>query len=447
MSTDPHDRAFFEQMRGCRDNYRKLAECIHQIVGTQPSCLDIGCGIGLQTARLMELGWLGVIGAEHSELARQMREPGVTMIHSDLTQEPKRLTADNKYASVICTETAEHIPEEFAGNIVGNIAASARDVIVWSAAAPGQEWEGHINLQPPSYWLEKFEELGWTLDIARTGALRDLMRQTHAQHWMGSENFCILVPTTKYDPIHFSIVSTALNAERYIARCIQSVQRQTYPHWDHYVVDAKSSDFTVRAAKAQAKLTGDLPSMTEVRVNKKRKAALENCWEIWCDLHPSEVIVWLDGDDWLATDHALDILARTYASPAEPWLTYGQFMMATGEVGFASPYAPGENARHTHWRATHLKTFRAGLLQKLNRRLLLKPDESWCDLAIDKAVMYPLLDMAGDRHAFIPQILYVYNAKASWWACQPEHERQKELNEVFRMQNLPSLPRLTERPW
>ncbi len=275
------------------------------------------------------------------------------------------------------------------------------------------------------------------------------MRQTHAQHWMASENFHILVPTKSYKPIHFTITSTTLNAEKYVARCIESVQRQTYPHWDHFVVDAKSNDFTVRKARAQGKLTPIGPvSWTHVSVNKKRQAALENCWEIWSKLPPDEVIVWLDGDDWLATDHAFDILARTYASPAEPWLTYGQFMMATGEVGFASPYYPGENPRQTHWRATHLKTFRAGLVQQMNRRLLLKPDnETWCDLAIDKAVMYPLLDMAGDRHAFISQILYVYNAKASWWACQSEHERQKELNEVYRMQSLPTLPRLTKRPW
>lgn len=441
---DPHDRAFFEQMRGCRDNYRKLADCIHQIVGPQPSCLDIGAGIGLQTARLMELGWRQVIGAEHSDLARQMREPGVTMIAYDLTK--PRAAVSNSSACAICTETAEHIPEEFADAIVANVSGQATDVIVWSAAAPGQEWEGHINLQPPSYWLERFETHGWTLDIARTGALRDLMRQTCAQHWMGSENFCILVPKEKYQPIHFTITSTTLNAERYVARCIQSVQRQTYPHWSHAVVDAQSNDFTVRTARAQAKLTQAPPS-TQVSVNKKRKAALENCWEIWRDLPPEEVIVWLDGDDWLATDSALDILARTYASPGEPWLSYGQFMMATGEVGFASPYAPGENPRRTHWRATHLKTFRAGLVHKLEPKLLHKPDGSWCDLAIDKAVMYPLLDLAGERHAFISQILYVYNAKASWWACQPEHERQKELNEVYRMQDLPPLPRLTERPW
>lgn len=443
MTEDPHDQAFFEQMRSCRAPYRLLADCIHQIVGKQESCLDIGCGIGLQTLRLMELGWLSVVGGEYSDIARQMREPGVTMMKFDLTAAYYKDTPAPR-ACVICTETAEHIPAEYADAIVKNVARNASDVIIWSAAAPGQEWHGHINLQRPEYWLEKFYKEGWVLDQPRTGALRDLMRQTRAQHWMGSENFCVLVPLRDYDPVRFLVTSTTLNAAPYVKRCIESVQRQTYPYWDHIIVDAKSQDFSARAARTQAKLT---PNQTTIRVNKTRKAALENVWELWKDASPETVIVWLDGDDWLATDHAFDILARTYASPKEPWLTYGQFMMATGEVGFASPYHAGENARHTHWRATHLKTFRAGLVQELTPDLLMKPDGTWCDLAIDKAVMYPLLELAGEHHANIEQILYVYNAKASWWACQPEHERQKELAEVSRMQQLPPLPRLNRRPW
>src|SRR5258707_1198562 len=83
--SDPHNQAFFEQMRGCRENYRKLADCIHAVVGVQESCLDIGCGIGLQTARLKELGWQAT-GAEYSPFAIEMIEPGVRVIAFDLTK-------------------------------------------------------------------------------------------------------------------------------------------------------------------------------------------------------------------------------------------------------------------------------------------------------------------------------------------------------------------------
>jgi SAM-dependent methyltransferase len=442
MSGDPHDRAFFEQMRGCRGNYRKLAECIHQIVGQQPSCLDVGCGIGLQTARLMELGW-SVIGAEHSEVARQMREPGVTMIHSDLTKAPDA----TKYACVICTETAEHIPEQFAEAIVSNVAQHATDVIVWSAAVPGQEWEGHINLQPPSYWLEKFERRGWVVDLSRTWALRDLMIGTRAQHWAAAGNFHVLVPKKKHKPLHFTVTSTTLNAEAHVARCIASVQHQTYPHWHHHVIDAKSEDETAKVATRQAKNFWR-PAATIVTRNKLRRSALQNVYEVWRELPDDEVIVWLDGDDWLAGDRAFEVLARAYASPREPWMTYGQFMQPNGEVSSADAYPPGCDVRRERWRGTHLKTFRAGLVKQIDPKDLLRPDGTWIELAIDRPVMYPLLEMAGpERSLFIPNVLYVYNIAASWWANQPASEHQKELAEVERIRTLPAYPRLTTRPW
>lgn len=456
--SDPHDEAFFQQMRECREPYRRLGEAIHRIVGVQ-SALDIGCGVGLQTKRLQELGW-DIIGAEHAPVAIEMREPGILIEPLDLTEKPgevkmkngpRRLAPVASYACVICTETAEHIPEKHADVIVENIVARAMQTIVWSAAAPGQEWHGHINLQPPSYWLERFEKHGWVLDEPRTGALRDLMLATEAQHWMGRQNFCVLVKREAYKPVRFTITSTCYNAEDYIERCVQSVQRQTYKHWQHVVVDAQSTDRTHdRAQQAMfARSRSTVASFGKlIQPAGERLSALENAYNIWMTLPPDEVIVWLDGDDWLATDHALDILARAYAHPDEPWVTYGQFMFATGELGFADRYRPGESARESdHWRATHLKTFRAGLVQQLDREELLNAEGKFCDLAIDRAVMYPLLELAGAHQMFISQILYVYNMKASWWSSQPESERMRELLEVQRMQQLPAKAPLEKRPW
>lgn len=447
MSDDPHDRAFFEQMRGCRDNYRKLGDAIHAIVGCQRTAFDIGCGIGLQTGRLREHGW-AIVGGEHAPAAIDMREPGVEIVPFDLTRMPTRDAT--RYNCVICTETAEHIPEKFADAIVANVAARAADVIVWSAAAPGQEWHGHINLQRPAYWLERFAARGWVLDAGRTGALRGLMLETRAQHWMGKDNFCVLVPKSKYKPIRFVVTSTTYNADRFIGRCMESVQRQTYPNWEHHVVDADSQDESAaRARTCVAGWPGSFESRTRLSVNAKghRMTALQNAWDVWQDTEDNAVIVWLDGDDWLAHDHVLEQLAAAYAHPSQPWLTYGQFMTDAGEVGFASPYYPGESVRHSSWRATHLKTFRAGLVKRVKREDILNAAGMVCELAIDRVIMYPLLEMAGPHHRFTGNISYVYNTKASWWANVSESARQEELAEVHRIQNKQPYAELTERPW
>ncbi len=443
---DPHDTAFFEQMRQCREPYRRLADCFDAVVGKQESCLDIGCGIGLQTARLKELGW-DASGAEYSPFAIDMMEPGVEVIPIDLTLsfDDTPTSKWEKWACVICTETGEHISAEHAMRVVFNVAERAQNFIIWSAAAPGQEWEGHINLQHPEYWLTRFRILGWDIDDDRTAKLRYLMGKTNAQHVLGKENFCVLVPKGK--PLHMTIVSTILNGEKWIEKHIESVRTQTFQSFDHIVIDADSTDRTHEIAVAAL-----IACAGNQRVARNgagvRQAALENLWEVCSELPDDEVIVWLDGDDWLAHDQALEIVARAYCSDKEPWLTYGQFMFQDGAMGFASPYNPGAHARlDPVWRATHLKTFRAGLFKKLSAEDIQHPDGSWVELAIDRAVMWPLLEMAQDHYTCIPQILSVYNYDASWAANRPKAELQLELDEVTRLSGLTPYPALTKRPW
>ena len=433
-----HDEAFFEFMRTCRDPYRRLADCIHEVVGVQGSAADIGCGIGLQTKRLMELGW-GIAGFDPAPAAIELRESGVDIEAFDLTRSAFGYAQRD---TVICTETAEHIPQEHADTIVDNVVGLARNFIVWSAAAPGQEWEGHVNLQPPAYWLEKFAAHGWVPAQTKTTKLRDRMLETNAQHVLGRQNFFVLVPKPT---LHMTVVSTALNAEKWVARCIESVQRQTFEDWTHIFIDAKSDDHTLKEAAKQIARGNTL--QTRLVDSSTRKAALHNAVATWNTLPDDEIVVWLDGDDWLAHDRALEVLAETYTDP-DVWLTYGQFMMPDGTIGFASRYPAGKDVRKIDWRATHLKTFRAGLVKKIKPADLQRPDRpGWCDLAIDHAVMYPLLEMAGERYACIDRVLCVYNFASSWWATHDVAARALERAEDDRFRAMPPYERLPTRPW
>jgi len=49
-----------------------------------------------------------------------------------------------------------------------------------------------------------------------------------------------------------SVVTPAYNEERYIEECIESVLSQTYPHWEHTIVDNCSTDGTLRIARRYA---------------------------------------------------------------------------------------------------------------------------------------------------------------------------------------------------
>ena len=68
-----------------------------------------------------------------------------------------------------------------------------------------------------------------------------------------------------------------------------------------------------------------------------------------------------------------------------------------------------------YFRTSHLRTFRAGLFHRIAEQdpafECLKDDSGrWLTSAVDAALMYPLLELAGfDRVRYIDRILYQYN--------------------------------------
>ena len=128
------------------------------------------------------------------------------------------------------------------------------------------------------------------------------------------------------------------------------------------------------------------------------------------------VIVWLDGDDWLARVDALRTVAAVYVDPAA-WLTYGSFQFSDGRPGFAQAYTDAEwrHVRRAPWKATHLRTFRAQLFHRIDRTRDFMVNGVWEMRCEDLAVMWPLLEMAGPQHsAFISETLCVYNLADSF---------------------------------
>jgi hypothetical protein len=74
----------------------------------------------------------------------------------------------------MCLEVAEHLPKHLARNVLlDTLTRSTGQFLIFSAAQPGQEGTGHINLQPLSYWIESIEKWPYIkLAEERTGAAR-----------------------------------------------------------------------------------------------------------------------------------------------------------------------------------------------------------------------------------------------------------------------------------
>ena len=94
-------------------------------------------------------------------------------------------------------------------------------------------------------------------------------------------------------------------------------------------------------------------------------------------------------------------------------ITYGSYLSSKGIQGKKYPRLIRKLNlyRKYFWYASHLKTFRHDLWLSIKKGDLLSHNGNYFSVASDLAIMFPMLEMAGDRQEFIKEILYVYNDK------------------------------------
>jgi hypothetical protein len=195
------------------------------------------------------------------------------------------------------------------------------------------------------------------------------------------------------------VVSTAF-AARTEGVCRQSVANQTFKA-EHRYIDAS--------------------------LQREPKTATENLLDAVADLPADTVVVNVDGDDWLAHPRVLNTIALAYFDHPDLWLTWGSYRTSRGDRGISAPYEPGENPRHTLWRMSHLKTFRAGLVRAINPDDLRLADGRFTHRAVDCAFMFPMYEMAGpERCRFLEEVLYTYHYDGSFEASASPGERTEE---------------------
>ena len=211
--------------------------------------------------------------------------------------------------------------------------------------------------------------------------------------------------------MRFVFTIPVYNSEPWIERCLQSVKYQTYSNWIALVVGDPSTDKTNDIIKKF--IAGcDKFIFTE---NDTRKYMMANRVESIkkANLDDEDILIFLDGDDWLSDDGVLAHLNKVYNDP-QVWLTWGSHIVVpSNEIGLsASPVTfPLSEVREKGWYFSHLKTAKYFLWKNIH-------DEDFRDsitkdyyrTAGDLAYMYPMLEMAGDLHCkFVDRVLCMYN--------------------------------------
>ncbi len=117
------------------------------------SVIDIGCGVGNWLFIWKELGITDFLGVDGS----YVRAEGLIIDKSKFLSAnlDDAFSIDRKFDLVTTLEVAEHIKPENAEKFIASL-CNLGDVIVFSAAIPGQDGTLHYNEQYPDYWIEKF---------------------------------------------------------------------------------------------------------------------------------------------------------------------------------------------------------------------------------------------------------------------------------------------------
>jgi glycosyltransferase involved in cell wall biosynthesis len=149
--------------------------------------------------------------------------------------------------------------------------------------------------------------------------------------------------------------------------------------------------------------------------NEAHVGAMANIVKGICLLEcaPEDVVLVLDGDDWLFNADVLSKLNDVYAR-GDVDLTYGQYQnYPDGKKGYCRPVSQEviakRNYRRARWTFYQLRTFRHFLWEAVCDEDLRDSKGEYVSVAYDVAMMFPMLEMVGERFKFIEEVLYVYN--------------------------------------
>lgn len=202
----------------------------------------------------------------------------------------------------------------------------------------------------------------------------------------------------------FKIVVPCFNSEKWIGRTIQSVLDQNYANWDLIILNDASTDGT---EKAVFEFLGD--TRINYVVNQENLGPLQNTWKgvRLISQDPNDIIVVLDGDDWLASPGVLSRVLQEYKNGA--FMTHGSYQhLSNGRKminRFDLPF-DRKNKKHAVY---HLRTFKRFLFDRVDEKDLKDSDGNFFRMTGDMALFFPMAEMAGESLHFISDILLVYN--------------------------------------
>lgn len=226
--------------------------------------------------------------------------------------------------------------------------------------------------------------------------------------------------------IEIHVVIPTYNDGDKIRRAVDSALQQEYSNFSVYLYDDGSTDNTreiiesIKDDRLHYRYQENVG--TPLYYYQKHAQAVDK------DI----VIAHVDGDDMLYHSKVLSRVNSVYTD--DVWLTYGQFIDDKGVVGFCGEIKDTGSYRHERLlKASHLRTYRAGLFALIKDKDLRWDNGRYYRRATDLTFLYPMIEMAGKQHIrFIDEILYYYDTSAQVVRNKSVAENNEEVRDIKR---------------
>jgi len=230
----------------------------------------------------------------------------------------------------------------------------------------------------------------------------------------------------------FIIIVPFYNVEDWIENNLNSVLGQTYTNYECYYTDDISTDESYKI------LTENAPDHINIHKNTEKALALKNIYDTILRANPNDedIIVTLDGDDWLARKDTLELLNKYYCD--DTLMTYGTYIdYPTGRIPhnvfkYSDEIINNSSYREAPWQASHLRTFKYKLWKQINVEDLKDTNGNFFEMAWDLGFMFPMLEMAGHRAKYVKEKVYCYNVSNPINDHKVDHPKQLRLDRKIR---------------
>ena len=257
--------------------------------------------------------------------------------------------------------------------------------------------------------------------------------------------FFAIFGVLKADNKSFVVLITSFNNKNYWKKNIESVLGQSYQNFRILYVDDASKDQTGELVEQYIQENNLQQKIILIKNNKnvKKLANLYSVIHKFCQDY--EIIIELDGDDWLAHSHVLQLFNETYQNE-KIWITYGSYLNIRGNhktlpsnITSTKPtpeFIITKKLYRETWIWSGLRSYYAFLFKKIRKSDLIyqtgKFAGSFFFASGDAAIMYPMLEMAGSHIAYLPDIVLFRNTETSLNDFKIHNSEQKQVRRILK---------------